>query len=59
MKLTYKEFNSSSKNKEDIIKDLQKQFSNNIEDLIEYIYDDEKIIGGKFKFYHIEENPAN
>lgn len=60
MKLIYKEFNSSFINKDKIIKDLQKQISNNVEDLFEYIYDDEKnIIGGKIRFYKIKENPEN
>lgn len=60
MKLIYKEFNSSSTNKDDIIKELQKQVSNNIEDLFEYIYnDDGNIIGGKVRFYKIKENPGN
>ena len=60
MKLIYKEFNSKFISKDDILIDLQNQISNNLEDLFEYIYDDDgNIIGGKLRFYKINENPGN
>lgn len=60
MKLQYTQYNSNKVNKQEIKDDFINQFKNDLDDLIENVYDEDgNMIGAKIRFYKLKENPAN
>lgn len=60
MKLQYTQYDTDKVNKQEIKEDLINQFKNDLDDLIEDVYDEDgNKIGAKIRFYKVKENPAN
>lgn len=60
MKLQYTQYDINKVNKQEIKEDLINQFKNDLDDLIEDVYDEDgNMIGAKIRFYKVKENPAN
>lgn len=59
MKLQYTQYDTNKINQQSIYEDLIYQFKNDLDDLIENVYDEYgNIVGAKIRFYKIKENPA-
>ena len=60
MKLQYTQYYTTKVDKQDIKEEIINQFKNDLDDLIENVYDEDgNMIGAKIRFYKIKENPAN